>query len=323
MNQAQISEAIALGFIALLVLAAKFGRRPLRLSATACGTAHWMNKAMLRFYGMLGREGLVLARTNDGALIRVKDYVHTLLIAGTGAGKGVGIVIPNLLTYYKGSIVCFDPKGDLFATTAERRRKRGQRIVRLGPCVPNSDKLNPLDLIPRDSPTAVDDARSCAESLVVTTGAEPDRHWNDKAVQILTCLISLILLTFADEERSLNSVQDIASDPMMMLAASAQLIALGGIPERMGNQIKALFAPDNGAMLLTKEGAGVMSTVQRHLAFLDSELVADAVSKSTFNIFDLKKPGITVYIQIAPNYLKSQAGLLRCWLSTMIRAIGC
>ncbi len=322
MNQAQISEAIVLGFIALLVVAAKFYRRP-RLSTTACGTAHWMNKAMLRSCGLLGDEGLALARTNDGALIRLKNYVHTLLIAGTGAGKGVGIVIPNLLTYYKGSIVCFDPKGDLHATSSERRKRRGQRIVRLGPCVPNSDKLNPLDLIPRDSATLVDDARSCADSLVVTTGAEPDRHWNDKAVQVLTALISLILLTFTGEERSLNSVQDIASDPMMMLAASAKLIALGGIPERMGNQIKALFAPDNGVMLLTKEGAGVMSTVQRHLAFLDSDLVAQAVSASTFDVRALKKPGITVYIEIGPSYLKSQAGLLRCWLSTMIRAIGC
>ncbi len=110
---------------------------------------------------------------------------------------------------------------------------------------------------------------------------------------------------------------------MMMLAASAKLIALGGIPERMGNQIKALFAQDNGAMLLTKEGAGVMSTVQRHLAFLDSDLVAQAVSASTFDVRALKKPGITVYIEIGPSYLKSQAGLLRCWLSTMIRAIGC
>jgi type IV secretion system protein VirD4 len=75
-------------------------------------------------------------------------------------------------------------------------------------------------------------------------------------------------------------------------------------------------------MALTKEGAGVLSTVARHLAFLDSELVARSVSRSTFNPLDLLKRGTTLFLQIPPDQLEAQRGLLRCWLSALIRAIG-
>jgi type IV secretion system protein VirD4 len=73
---------------------------------------------------------------------------------------------------------------------------------------------------------------------------------------------------------------------------------------------------------LTREGASVMSSVQKNLAFLDSELVASSVAKSTVDLRDLLKPGITLFLQIPPEQLEAQRGLLRCWLSTMIRVIG-
>lgn len=75
-------------------------------------------------------------------------------------------------------------------------------------------------------------------------------------------------------------------------------------------------------MALTREGAGVMSTVQRHLDFLDSKLVAASVARSTFDVRELLKPGTTLFLQIPPEQLEAARGLLRCWLSTLIRVIG-
>jgi type IV secretion system protein VirD4 len=73
---------------------------------------------------------------------------------------------------------------------------------------------------------------------------------------------------------------------------------------------------------LTKEGAGVVSTATRHLAFLDSEMVAKAVSTSSFDPKSLCAPGTTLFIQIPPEQLDAQKGLLRCWVSTLVRVIG-
>src|SRR5262249_11235721 len=163
---------------------------------------------------------------------------HVLVCGGTGSGKGVSIIIPNLLTYRRGSVVCFDTKGDLYETTASRRAARGQRIVRLAPFNGGKDAFNPLDTISSDSPGLVDSAREMEESLVVRQGTESDPHWNDKSVQVITAVLVLVLLRFKGEDRNLSSVQEIISDPEMLKAAAKMLQELGGIPARLGNQLK-------------------------------------------------------------------------------------
>jgi type IV secretion system protein VirD4 len=290
-----------------------------RPDGTAFGSASWASDKLLRDWGMLGRHGLILGRTMNGALIRLPRYCHLLLIGGTGSGKGIGVIIPNLLTYYLGSLVVFDTKGDLFATTASRRKRNHQRIIRLAPFNGGTDTLNPLDTIPSDSPLLYDHAKSMAESLVVRQGTEPDQHWNDKAVQVITALLVFVLRRLWDSERSLNSVQDIASDPLMVAAVAEKLQEMGGIPARMGSGLKSLFEKPG---VLSKEGSGVFSTVARHLSFLDSDMVARSVAASSFDVRSLLTPGVTLYLQIPPDQLDAQRGLLRCWVSTLIRVIG-
>lgn len=66
----------------------------------------------------------------------------------------------------------------------------------------------------------------------------------------------------------------------------------------------------------------MLSTVTRHLSFLDSELVAKAVATSTFDVASVRRPGTTVFLQIPQDQLEAQSGLLRCWLSTFVRVLG-
>jgi type IV secretion system protein VirD4 len=106
----------------------------------------------------------------------------------------------------------------------------------------------------------------------------------------------------------------------MLKAAATKLQELGGIPGRLGNQLKTLFEKESSS--LTREGAGVLSTVTRHLSFLDSELVEKAVATSTFELENIRIPGNTVYLQIPQDQLAAQSGLLRCWVSTLVRVIG-
>lgn len=315
-NDQILALLVIVGLVALACC-----RRRWRGSGTAYGTAHFLSDKALSAAGMLAGYGLILGRTFKGALIRLPDYCHVLLCGGTGSGKGVSVLIPNLLTYFRaGSVVCFDTKGDLFETTAKRRAAKGQRIIRLAPFNGGTDAFNPLDTVASDSPGLVDSARAMAEALVVRQGTESDPHWNDKSVQVICAVLVLVLMRFKGEDRNLNSVQEIVSDPEMLKAAVKMLQEIGGIPARLGNQLKTLFEKDGAG--LTKEGAGVLSTVTRHLSFLDSDLVAEAVASSTFRPADLKKPGLTLFLQIPPDQLEAQQGLLRCWVSTLVRVIG-
>ena len=311
------------GFIVLIVLAGiaailiYYYRR--RGPLTSHGTAEWASDKLLRAWGMLGKQGLILARTLSGALIRMPRYCHVLLIGGTGSGKGVGIIIPNLLDYIRGSVIVFDTKGDLYETTAGWRHfRKKQHVIRLDPFGRNDDTWNPLDTIP-DGPLLIDSARAMADALVVREGTEHDPHWNDKAVQVITAILVLVLRRFTGPERSLNSVQDIASDPGVLATAANELHKMGGIPARLGLQVKTLFGKEG---VLTEEGNSVMSTVNRHLSFLDSELVAISVASSKFDVRSVLQPGTTLYLNIPPEHLDAQKGLLRCWVSTLIRVIG-
>lgn len=306
--------------IIVAVVAVLCYRRRWRGSGTAFGTAHFLSESALRAAGMLSGKGLVLGRTFKGALICLPQFCHVILCGGSGSGKGVSIVITNLLRWFRSSILCFDPKGDLFDTTATWRAARRQRIIRLAPFNGGWDALNPLDSISCDSPTLVDSARAMAESLVVRQGTEPDNYWNDKSVQVICAVLVLVLLRFKEEDRNLSSVQEIVSDPDMLKAAAKMLQEIGGIPGRLGAQLKTHFDKETSAF--TKEGASVLGCVTRHLSFLDSELVTKAVASSTFDPADLRKPGITLYLQIPPEQLDAQRGLLRCWISTMVRLIG-
>lgn len=104
--------------------------------------------------------------------------VHGLILAPNGTGKGVGTVIPTLLTY-RGSVVVNDPKGENFMITSRYRGDTlGQQIVHLDPFSAYGDegqRINPLDYIASDGPGAVSDSQALAVAIF---GEAPE--WDNK-----------------------------------------------------------------------------------------------------------------------------------------------
>jgi type IV secretion system protein VirD4 len=108
------------------------------------------------------------------------------VFAPMGAGKGVGVVIPNLLDY-RGSIVCTDIKGENSAITRRRRLKYGKVRIMDTTDPHASDRFNPLDMIRVDGFDEKDDAEALARLMVIPDTKES--HWDSKAEGMLTCLI--------------------------------------------------------------------------------------------------------------------------------------
>ena len=108
-----------------------------------------------------------------------------MVFAPQGAGKGVGIVVPNLLTY-RGSVICTDPKGENRAITGRQREQFGA-VYCLDVADPDrSHRFNPMDAIRRDDLVAVDDCRRLAELLMPKEAGDEDDHWRRRSVSILT-----------------------------------------------------------------------------------------------------------------------------------------
>ena len=342
-------------FLVLLAVGAATWRRfgAWRGSLSSHGTARLAG--MLDLAGMLGERGLILGRASylagptkwqavrcllsrripsalacrlafaglfgkaDRGLIRVKDYVHLLTCAPAGAGKSVAAIIPNLLSHL-GSAVVLDPKGELYEKTAEHRRTRlGHRIVRLDPFgvagpAETADTLSPPDFIDQNDPGFLDEVRSLADMLVVRTGNEPDPHWNDSAVLVLAAFISFVCGCEPDvSNRNLGLVRDLVSSRLAFtesIAAMRTVKDFGGVVAKFGELL---------GWFVDRELGSVMSSVNRHTAWMDSPAVAASLSRSSFDPRWLRAGRVTVYLILPHDKLTTLAPLMRCWLGTILR----
>jgi type IV secretion system protein VirD4 len=78
--------------------------------ATTFGSARWAESADVRAAELLGGEGVLLGRWK-GDYLRHDGPEHVLCFAPTRSGKGVGLVVPTLLTW-PGSAIVHDIKGE-------------------------------------------------------------------------------------------------------------------------------------------------------------------------------------------------------------------
>ena len=85
---------------------------------TTYGSARWADAREIRRAGLLGPDGVVLGRF-DGRYLRHSGPEHVLCFAPTRSGKGVGLVIPTLLTWPSSTIV-HDIKGENFQLEADK-----------------------------------------------------------------------------------------------------------------------------------------------------------------------------------------------------------
>ena len=247
-----------------------------------------------------------------------RSIVHSLICAPTGVGKAVSIILPFLFSCRE-SVCCIDFKGELFAKTAQfRRRILGQRVIALDPFKAGTnspDTLNPLDFIDKDSPTALDECRDLAQALVVRTGDERDPHWVESAILWITALIALVVFYGEPNDRSLQTVRTLLTNPER-LAMAIQLMcssdAWNGMLARLGGQLRNFT---------DKELNSTLTTTNRFLNFLDTQAVFESTKTSSFNPKDLLNGKLSIYLVLPPEHMRSQAPLLRMWVASLMRAM--
>lgn len=252
-------------------------------------------------------------------LIRLRHFVNLVTIAATGRGKGIGVLVPNLLSY-RPSCVVTDPKSELFQLTGLIRQNCFKhRVVRLDPfglAGPGSDALNPLDLIDPNSPQLIEQCRDLANMLVVRTRNEHEPHFNDAAELVLTAFIAFVAACeTAPEHRNLQTVRDIVSSRARFakaIEAMQKSTACGGILQRYGHLL---------TWFVDRELGSVLTTVQRHTIFLDSQAVSENTSRSTFDPRRLRDERMTIYLCLPHDRLETLSQLQRMWIGSILRAV--
>lgn len=263
--------------------------------------------------------GLVVGREDRrvGRLLRYAGEQHLLTLAPTRSGKGVGAVIPNLLTAER-SVLCIDPKGENTRVTARRRRRFGPVHVLdpFGVSGQISAAYNPLDAFDVLSPDAAEDATTLADALVCDPPGSSEPHWNEEAKALLT---GLILHVAAHEEpyrRTLATVRELVTlspDAFRALLERMQASpAAGGLVARAAN--RHLSKSD-------REASGVLSAAQRHTHFLDSPRMGAVMARSDFGFADLKAGTSTVFLVLPPDRLDAYGRWLRLMVAQAITAM--
>jgi type IV secretion system protein VirD4 len=249
-------------------------------------------------------------------IIRIKDAVHCAAFSRTGGGKGVSVVIPNLLSY-RGSVVVIDPKCENFFKTFQRRKRMGSTIVRLDPMLlggPGAASFNPLSFIDAKAPDFLDQCRDLANMLVVRQGTEHEPHWNDSAELVLTAMICFVCACEADPaERTLATVRILVSDRDKFAKAIEVMRRMDNeVVRRLGGQL---------TWFVDRELGGVLTTVQRHTTWMDSPAVAACLTKNGFDPRDLRRGNVSLYLVVPPDRLVTWAPLIRMWIGSFIKIL--
>jgi type IV secretory pathway TraG/TraD family ATPase VirD4 len=183
----ELAACIALAPAIILALLPVLASRPVLF-----GDAHFADEAEIRAAGLRAPTGVILGRLR-GRLLRAQGQLGVLLFAPPRSGKGVGFVIPNLLTW-QGSAIVNDLKLENFEKTSGTRHEMGQSVVLFAPLDPNgrTHGYNPLNFVSRDPALRVNDVQAITAKLVQTP-PRADPMWSNEARVLLDGLILFLL----------------------------------------------------------------------------------------------------------------------------------
>jgi len=276
------------------------------------GSARWAELDEVKGAGLLDPDGVLLGKL-DRTYLRHNGAEHVLCFAPTRSGKGVGLVVPTLLTW-PGSGIVHDIKGENWQLTAGFRSRHG-RVLLFDPTNPKSAAYNPL-LEVRRGEWEVRDVQNIADVLVDPEGSlEKRNHWEKTSHALLVGAILHVL--YAEEDKTLAGVAAFLSDPKRPIESTlAAMMKTAHLGEAGVHPVVASAARE----LLNKsdnERSGVLSTAMSFLGLYRDPVVAEVTRRCDWRIADLvggARP-TTLYLVVPPSDISRTKPLIRLILN--------
>jgi type IV secretion system protein VirD4 len=316
---------------------AALGRKPSGASQ-AHGSSRWATTSEMRGAGLLRDAGVVLCQTDDaefrttidraggaritatrlGALVRHDGPEHVFCFAPTRSGKGVGLVIPTLLSWPH-SVLVYDIKKENWALTAGWRRQFSH-TWRFEPTAIDSVRFNPLLEI-RKGLSEVKDTQNVADILVDPTGErETKDHWQTTAHSLLTGAILHVL--YAEADKTLAGVAAFLSDPSRTgVHALKRMLETSHLPS--GPHPAVAQAAREMLNKSENELSGVFSTAMSCLGLYRDPVIARNTADSDFRIADLMNGDApaSLYLVVPPSDLARTRPIIRLMLNQIGRRL--
>ena len=287
-------------------------------TAATYGSARWAAASELRAAQLMAQDGVVLGRFGRNYL-RHNGPEHVLCFAPTRSGKGVGLVIPTLLTW-PGSCVVHDIKGENWNLTSGFRAQHG-RVLLFDPTNRRSSAYNPL-LEVRRGEWEVRDVQNIADVLVDPEGAlEKRNHWEKTSHSLLVGAILHVL--YAEEDKTLAGVANFLSDPRRPIEVT--LNAMMTTAHLGGSSPHPVIASAARELLNKSENerSGVLSTAMSFLGLYRDPVIAQVTRWSDWRISDLveaRRPA-SLYLVVPPSDISRTKPLIRRFLNQIGRRL--
>lgn len=278
------------------------------------GSARWQtDDEIIRKSGLVkpNVEGVILGKLEDGTYLTHTGNEHIEVTAPSQSGKGVGCLIPTLLTITS-SVLVIDLKGEAWRDTAGWRSTFSYAI-RFAPARLVTAHYNPMFEIRRGI-HEVKDAQNITDMVVDPDGKGKPDHWSKEGDAFLAAVILHVL--YAKEDKSLHGVIAFLENPQQdvktILAEMATFPHVDGKPH-------PFIAMGAGGMMKKSpnEQSGVYSTAKSFLQLYKEPLVAAATSTSDFRIDDLMRGDapLSLYFDYPPSDKNRLRPLFRLMLA--------
>ncbi len=296
------------------------------------GSARWANDKEIRNANLVQDDGIVIGK-HKGDILRFPGQQFVLLAAPTRSGKGVGVVIPNLLTY-TGSVVVLDIKQENYNITAGYRRDvlrqetwlfnpfAEDREPDTGRAAPRTHRYNPLSSI-TDGVFRVGDILAIGNAIWPTGGK--DAFWNDNARNLFLAIV-LFLCEIRDRRQKDESLPHYPVTMGEVLRQSSGRGTGQSVKKYLQAQIETypwlssecLDAMANFLSASDDVLASILSTFNAPLTIWRNPVVDAATSQNDFDLADVRTRPMSVYIGITPDHLEDAKLLVNLIFSQLV-----
>ena len=276
------------------------------------GAARFASERELRRHGFRSASGIVVGRER-GKFLTFGGPEHVIVEAPTRSGKGVGIVIPNLLTW-QGSVVVLDVKRENYEATAGFRAHHGQDVFLFNPTdrEGRTARYNPLSYINRSDPADVIIELQKIATMLFVAPEYGEAFW---ATGARTGFIGVgaYLAEATDGPFTLGEIYRRMTEGDVRTFFKRELAKPSLIRSVGCRTALADFAGGSDNSF-----ADIKKTITNVLGLWLNPVVDAATSVSEFDLRDLRKRRMSIYLGVSPDELDRIAPLYNLLFQQLI-----
>ena len=275
------------------------------------GDAKFAGEPDIKNAGLRSSEGLLLGKYK-GKYLMDNGQTHVLVSAPTGSGKGVGVVIPNLLNW-NGSAVVLDIKGENYTLTSGFRQKHGQKIYVFSPFSENSHRFNPFDAINPHPRQRFNDIQNIANLILPDNDKDPT--WSQQG-RALFIAFALYLLDHPTQECTIGNIL------RFLQTKDDTRDVVKAILETEGNKLdsSAQRTFSNLSQQEKRMSESVKVGLVGALSLWNSPSIDAATSYTDFDIMKIRKQKTTIYVVVSLADLATLRPLLALFFEQVFAA---